>query len=336
MTRTKRVCGEQDCKEYTSRANHFLCYSHYMASHAETIDECPNHPGVYKPKEYPICRQCYVAKRQIVKTTPSVREKRERYSSGGSGWDKLYSEPKSILLSTEAIEAVSKVRKNMSEHGRECTLHESNTIQYLVEPILKGLGWDFSNPQEVIREFNPEGRRRFGNIAVDIALLEDGEPKVFVEAKRLDRDYDPDYKKQIDKYASYMERGIAVLTNGQFWLVSPVRNGRPENVEVIDISKGPAEDVAGKLHSVIAKSASERANRKSSKHPADIKEQLREYRTREAKRRNKPEFTIFNNGAIELIAAIRPSDLNALANIKGFGPLKIEKHGAAILKIVKG
>ena len=332
MASTKRVCGEQDCNEYTSRANHPLCRSHCTASKAETIDECPNHSGVYKPSKYPVCRQCYVENTQIGKTTHSVAEKRERYSTGG--WDKPYIGPKTNPSSTEAV---SRVRRNMREHATECTNHESNTIQYLIDPILRDLGWNLDDPNQVRREYRPAEKQRRGKrgIAVDIALFENGTPTVFVEAKRLDRDYDPVYKEQLDKYTSYLDEGTAVLTNGRFWLVSPVRSGMTENLRVIDISQGSANNVIGELRSVIGKSTSSKAIR-SSEPPSDIKEKLKEYRTREYKRHNKPAFTIFNNETIELIAAKRPSDLKALASIKGFGPLRIEEHGAAVLKIVKG
>ena len=196
MASTKRVCGEQDCNEYTSRANHPLCRSHYTASQAETIDECPNHSGVYKPSKYPVCRQCYAENTQIAKTTHSVAEKRERYSTGG--WEKPFVEPKVAPLATEAV---LRVRNNMDVHFKKCKKTETNTIQFLVEPILRGLGWNFDDPEQVDQEYKADKKAR-----VDIALLENGTPTVFVEVKRLDRDYDSDYKDQIDRYASYMKK----------------------------------------------------------------------------------------------------------------------------------
>ena len=331
MARRTPICAEQDCGEHTSRSDHPLCYLHWQAFQEGIIDECPNHPGVCMPVEHGVCRQCYGQNRRTVKTTPSVAEERERYGIGGSGWDTAYSEPKAIPLSAETV---SRVLSNMSYHYNECTLSERNTIQYLIKPILECLGWDFSNPEEVREEYNPEGKRPYRNPAVDIALFEDGIPKVFVEAKRLDHDYVPDFKKQVDKYASYMKNsGIAVLTNGRFWRVSPVRNGRTENVEIIDISKESAEDVARRLHAAIGKSTSKGANLRF-RPPNDIKEQLREYRYMEATRRNKPAFTIFTDETIDSIAAQKPRSERELESIKGIGPKKLREHGTAILEIV--
>ena len=122
-------------------------------------------------------------------------------------------------------------------------------------PMLRGLGWDDDDPKQVIREFLPAGKHRFRQaIAVDIALLEKGVPKVFIEAKRLDREYDPGYEKQLAKYAFHLDDGgIAALTNGRHWLVHTVFNGRMRHRLTIDIADGDAEFVARELGKAIGK-----------------------------------------------------------------------------------
>ena len=154
---------------------------------------------------------------------------------------------------------------------------------------------------------------------MDIALFEKRVPKVFVEAKRLDRDYDPDYKAQLDKYASYLdEEGIAVLTNGRFWLVHTVVNGDTQHLFTIDIDKGDPEAVAGRLNNAIGRNAIGNPNPKSAL-PETIAENLRKYREREAKRRNYPAYTILKDETINLIATQQPADLRQLGNIRGVG-----------------
>ena len=82
--------------------------------------------------------------------------------------------------------------------------HETSTIQHLIMPMLSGLGW-LVFPDQVIREYKPAGRDRYRQaIAVDIALLENGKPRIFVEAKRLDREYNLEYEEQLEKYASLL------------------------------------------------------------------------------------------------------------------------------------
>ena len=114
----------------------------------------------------------------------------------------------------------------MREYSKECENHESNTIQYLIEPMLLGLGWKVYDPSQVIKEFKPAGKRRWGQaIAVDIALIEKEVPKVFVEAKRLDRDYDSDYMEQLAKYADYLDEG-GIADTHQWQILAYSRNHR--------------------------------------------------------------------------------------------------------------
>lgn len=296
LTGTTRICGHQDCNERTSRPDRPLCYEHYQASQR-------TQPGDHRQPQ-----------------------------NDDRGWNRQDRETSPL-----AVKAVKLVQKNMKEHSKECENHESNTIQYLVEPVLRGLGWDVSDPNQVRKEFKPAGKRPGRQaIAVDIALLEKGVPKVFVEAKRLDRNYDSDYSAQLDKYASYLdEGGIAVLTNGRFWLVHTVVNGDTQHLITIDIDKGDPEAVAGKLNNAIGRDAKGNSNPKSA-HPETIAENLRKYREREAKRRNHPAYTILKDETINLIATQQPADLQQLGNIRGVGPSTIEQHGAAIITIIRG
>ena len=299
LTGASRICGHQDCNERTSRPNHPLCYEHYQASQEELIDECLNCSGVYKPAKYPVCRSCYTEGCQPSQRTESGDHRQPQ--NDDRGWNQQ-PYPEDRENAPWAVKAVNRVRKNMKEHSKECENHESNTIQYLVEPMLHGLGWDVSDPGQVRKEFKPAGKRSRGQaIAVDIALFKKRVPKVFIEAKRLDRDYDPDYKAQLDKYASYLDEGIAVLTNGRFWQLYEVINGDTKHLFTIDIDKD-AEAVAEKLNNAIGRDARSNSNPKPVD-PETIAEDLRKYREREAKRRNHPAYTILKDETINLIAA---------------------------------
>ena len=223
----------------------------------------------------------------------------------------------------------------MRQHDRECVNHESNTIQYLVDPILRGLGWEVDDPDQVIKEFKPMRKRRFGQAkAVDIALVEKGVPKAFLEVKRLDRNYDPDYMNQLAEYATYLnDGGIAVLTNGRLWFLCTVHSGRIKCRLTMDINDGPAETAAEMLDNIIGRIARCFLSRKPAS-PEAIIAKLKEYREQEAKRRNQPAYTIFKDETIGLIATHQPGNLPQLGNLKGVGPSTIEKHGAAIITIV--
>ena len=341
---TTRICGHQDCLEPTGRPDHPLCYLHFLEFRATEIDECPNCPGVFKPSEFPICRRCYSQSQQQPASQGPGPGGRGQPQIGGTGWDKQ-DVPKTSST-TQATEKVELVRKNLSEHAKECQNNEKNTIQYLVRPMLIGLGWDVSDPDQVIEEYKPAGKRRYGpSIAVDIALMEKGVPKVFIEVKRLDRDFDPAFKDQLDKYASHLERGQAILTNGKSWLFYSIANGRTESRATIDITAGSAEAVAIELQNAIGFPNAVEAVRTAtspprpqpnSPRPETIAANLKQYREREARRRRVPAYAIFKDETIDLIAISQPANPRQLGNIRGVGPSTIEQHGSAIIEIIRG
>lgn len=80
----------------------------------------------------------------------------------------------------------------------------------IVIPILRTLGWDDSDPSQVMPEYaNPRGR-------VDYALsFRANSPAFFVEVKRVEQSADAD--KQLFEYAFHEGAQIAVLTDGQLW-----------------------------------------------------------------------------------------------------------------------
>ncbi|HEY1524362.1 MAG TPA: ATP-dependent DNA helicase RecQ [Solirubrobacteraceae bacterium] len=59
---------------------------------------------------------------------------------------------------------------------------------------------------------------------------------------------------------------------------------------------------------------------------------LREWRVRVAN--GKPAYTVAHNRTLEAIAALRPSSVAELAQIKGVGPTFVERHGTEVLALV--
>ncbi len=269
---------------------------------------------------HPLCPDCYQRQRSSRKS--------------GKGWDQPSLESDSHSPPDRLVKAVKLVRRNISKHADACANNETNTTQYLVEPMLIGLGWDIRNPDLVFKEYRVEGKRRSRrNIRVDIALLrDDRRPFAFVEVKRLDRDYDPQYMDQLENYASHMDSGVAVLTNGRHWRLSSVTDGVAQHPRRVDIQNGSAESVAEILIGFLGRTASE--------HQPPTREQitgaLKDYRTREAQRRRIRPFTIFSDDTIAEIAERKPTNPTDLLSIKGIGPTKLRQHGEAILEIVAG
>ena len=89
-------------------------------------------------------------------------------------------------------------------------LNEAAISHGVVTPIMNALGWDSSDPDELIPEFS-SGRGR-----VDFALKGLGRrPAVFIEVKGLGRAADGD--RQLFEYAFHEGVPICVLTDGDEW-----------------------------------------------------------------------------------------------------------------------
>ena len=88
--------------------------------------------------------------------------------------------------------------------------NEANTCAVLIEPMLRALGWDTSDPTQVTREFGVGDGTK-----LDYALLMDGRARLFVEAKALNKNLDdPKFVAQTINYANNQGVIWCVLTNG--------------------------------------------------------------------------------------------------------------------------
>ncbi|CAI8030658.1 hypothetical protein GBAR_LOCUS17377 [Geodia barretti] len=308
---------------------------------AGQIDECPNCPGVYKPSEYPVCRECY---QQNLRRPAAgqIREQRDQYADESKGWDQQ-PQPEVTAPTSEAARVIGQARTNLTFHQQECENHETSTIQYLIMPVLAGLGWDIHDPAQVGTEYRPTGNR---NVRPDIALMYNGAPVAFIEAKRLDRGYSPDYREQLSKYAECLGDGsTAVLTNGRFWQICSVSGGKPLLRETIDVNRGAAEEVAAKLSDALSKSMLQvdvgntsrttGTSQQTAPNREKIRGDLRRYRDGEAERQGMSPY-VLTNAIISLIAEQCPTDLRQLREISGVGPATIEQHGDSIIRIIRG
>ena len=106
--------------------------------------------------------------------------------------------------------------------------------------------------------------------------------------------------------------GKAVLQNPSALddLIRPVREAPPPR-------KSPQEDEAG----------------------LDVDEPLfqalRTWRLEQAREQEVPPYVIFHNSHLRGIAAHRPVTLKALSELKGVGPIKLEKYGVAVVALVR-
>jgi len=95
-------------------------------------------------------------------------------------------------------------------------IHEQDTKAALITPMLRALGWDCEDPDEVRREY----RYKSQDNPVDYALFVAGRPRLFVEAKSLGVGVgDHRWRMQAVNYANAAGVEWCVLTDGNFWQI---------------------------------------------------------------------------------------------------------------------
>ncbi len=127
--------------------------------------------------------------------------------------------------------------------------NEENTKTALVHPVLRVLGWDVGNLDEVQQEY----KRRPRDKPVDYALLLLRTPRLFVEAKALAQDLnDRRWANQIMGYAMVAGVEWVVLTNGDEYRIYnshaavPVEEKLFRTVRLTD-EDSPTEETLGLL-----------------------------------------------------------------------------------------
>src|SRR5215211_3300976 len=105
-----------------------------------------------------------------------------------------------------------KLRKRIKKiQNRNENIGEQNTKAALIDPLLAALGWEVEDIDEVSREY----RRKPQDNPVDYALFMLRSPRLFVEAKGLEKDLnDRRWISQILGYATVVGVEWCVLTNG--------------------------------------------------------------------------------------------------------------------------
>ena len=90
---------------------------------------------------------------------------------------------------------------------------EETTKIALITPFLRIMGYDTTNPAEVKAEYTADVGTKQGE-KVDFAILENGNPIVFIECKSAANDLSTDNINQLYRYFSITDIQIGILTNG--------------------------------------------------------------------------------------------------------------------------
>ncbi len=146
-------------------------------------------------------------------------------------------------ITPQLEEAVSKVRKDIESIRNRAHLGEASTQMFLILPLIKALGW--KELEHITLEHQISG----GNV-VDIALVVDEQPVVFVESKRLITELSPREASQVLGYAASGGVRWCLLTNGQQYQLydRSLEVELPENlVFSVDLLEAKEEEVIAKL-----------------------------------------------------------------------------------------
>ena len=132
------------------------------------------------------------------------------------------------------LKLVETLRGRISAHRAALSQSEALTRYALIDPLLRELGWDTSDPTMVIPEYKSGAGR------ADYALLRDGHPAIMVEAKSLGTLLDDSVRIQVLGYCMMVGTNHFSVTNGARWEIYDTRREGP-----IDEKRVVALDLTG-------------------------------------------------------------------------------------------
>ncbi len=106
---------------------------------------------------------------------------------------------------------IERLQDKIKTHRSYLSGHETRTRQVLIDPLLRELGWDVSDPEAVQLEY------RVGQQWADYALVSNGQPVALIEAKRLGSNLEDDEMMQVLNYANRDGIDYMIVTDGDKW-----------------------------------------------------------------------------------------------------------------------
>lgn len=144
---------------------------------------------------------------------------------------------------------VAVLRQRIRDDREYLSRYETRTRVVIIDPLLRVLGWDPENSDDVQLEFiAAEGRP-------DYALMQDGAPVAVIEAKKLGTDLGTDVQLQVIKYIQDPECsgiGLVAFTDGDEWIFCRKSGGWKD--ERVKISSGQPFKTAYEIADCLAPS----------------------------------------------------------------------------------
>jgi hypothetical protein len=143
----------------------------------------------------------------------------------------------------ELLEAIERVRERIERHGSKLSQNEMLTRYALVDPILRALGWDTEDPEQVMPEFQTEvGRPDY--------ILHCADLRIVVEAKRLgadERTFEQAYMRAAPLWQAKRIR-YYIITDGDRWVLWDISQPKEKGlIADIQLSRDNPGDAARQL-----------------------------------------------------------------------------------------
>jgi hypothetical protein len=143
----------------------------------------------------------------------------------------------------ELLEAIERVWERIERHGSKLSQNEMLTRYALVDPILRALGWDTEDPEQVMPEFQTEvGRPDY--------ILHCADLRIGVEAKRLgadERTFEQAYMRAAPLWQAKRIR-YYIITDGDRWVLWDISQPKEKGlIADIQLSRDNPGDAARQL-----------------------------------------------------------------------------------------
>ena len=144
----------------------------------------------------------------------------------------------------DLVGCIELLKERMQSYRAILEENEIRTRVALIDPLLRALGWDVSDPAMVVPEY------KIDNKPVDYALLRtDGKPAAALEAKKLGEPLGS-HRMQMLNYANASGIEYAGITDGNHWeLYDVFKRGTLEERRILEVSiaDAPAHASASQL-----------------------------------------------------------------------------------------
>lgn len=138
----------------------------------------------------------------------------------------------------DLLKLVDTLRNRIEKHGPKLRSSEALTRYTLIDPLLRELGWDTSDPELIIPEFDA------GSGRADYALLSNGKPLIMLEAKSLGSQLDQAAVQGIN-YCNINGTAFFCVTDGQKWRLYETFRPTPIEEKIVvswNIGEGSGAD----------------------------------------------------------------------------------------------